>query len=160
MLSSPSDIADLFSVFHDGEIVQHAAHGDDLQLRIRVTYLAMRIQPTFTFFDVDVVGVQNVEFTTWPDQEAEALRRMHSLDEIFTPRLQVLSGELEGALVRIVCNQPVARLGYSGGDLRFNARGAIVRDEAGSEWSIDQLKSLAEAYWNEWERRKGSGNAT
>jgi hypothetical protein len=160
MLSSLSNIADLFSVFHDGEIVSHLPNGYDLRLRIDVEYLAKRIQPTFKYFDIDLLGLANVEFTTWPLQEAEPPRQLHNFDEIFTPRLEVLSGEVDGSLIRVVCNQPSARLGYSGGDLRFSAQAAIVRDEAGAECSIDQLKSIAESYWCEFSERTKGKNAT
>jgi len=158
MLTSVSDIADLFSVFHDGEIVSHEAQGSDLRLRLDVEYLARRIQPTFKFFEIDVIGVEHLDFTTWPNDDVPP-SHLHTPAEIFQPRLEVLSGETEGAVVRVVCNQPGARVGYCGGDLRFRTRGAKVRDESGVEWSLEDLKSLAEAYWAEWSER-GKRNAT
>jgi hypothetical protein len=158
MLTSVSDIADLFSVFHDGEIMSHQSQAGDLRLRLDVEYLAKRIQPTFQCFEIELLGVKNLEFTTWPEDE-QAPRQLHKPEEIFIPRLEVLSGETEGSTVRVVCNQPASRVGWSGGDLRFEVRGARVRDEAGLEWSIENLKSLAEAYWAEWSER-GKRNAT
>ena len=158
MLASPSDIADLFSIFHDGEIVSHVLDGRDLRLRIDVEYLAKRIRPTFQCFDVDLIGIADIEFTTWPKQENEPASHLRVPEKIFTPRLEVLSGETEGRLIRVVCNHP-GRLSYSGGDLRFPATAAHVRDEAGREWSLEELKSLAEAYWTEFSER-GKQNAT
>ena len=158
MLTSVSEIADLFSVFHDGEIVSHHADGSDLRLRLDVGYLARRIQPTFKFFEVDLIGVEHLDFTTWPNDDAPP-SHLKSPEEIFQPRLEFLSGEAEGAVVRVVCNQPGSHVGYSGGDLRFEIRGALVRDESGVEWSLQGLKLLAEAYWAEWSEQ-GKRNAT
>lgn len=146
------ELAQLFSIFHDGVIIDAAVQGNDLLLTVRISYLAQRIQPGFTTFAVHLHEVEGLSFCTWPKAAApsETLRDPPS---IFSPPLDILSGEVSDGCVRVVCNQPSALTAHCGGTLTFRAESATVSDEQGRLYSTVDLAALATAYWDEWGQR-------
>jgi hypothetical protein len=147
------ELAGLFSVLHDG-VVQHAELDDgELLLRVRVTYLAGRVQEGFTTFAVRLSGVEDLAFSTWPKDAEAAPRLLHAPDEIFIPPLDLLSGKATEGHLRIDCNQPAPSAPHCGGTLTLRATAATVVDEAGKNWSLSDLTALADAYWAEWRER-------
>ncbi len=150
MISGTEGLSDIFSVFHDGGITRYSANGANLELEVEVPYLAERVNPAFRSFRVALLQVQNLSFTTWPkDREAEpSILRL--LSQIFEPELEILSGEVDGELIKVICNQSDAGGDYCGGELFFSAVGATVTDEGGKEYSIDELRQLSSEYWQKW----------
>ncbi len=148
-------VSKIFSLFHDGVIAAHAMDQGNLELVVDISYLAQRLHPGYRSFRVSLFGVQDLRFTTWPKETAALPATLHALPDIFELELDILSGESEGNLVKVICNQPAALSSHCGGELYFSAAGAIVTDEAGKTYSLDQLHELAQAYWDEWSSRKG-----
>jgi hypothetical protein len=155
MIAGP-DIPDVFSLLHDGRVVRAELRGDNLQFEVEIRYLAELVRPTFEKFAVTVFGVRAVSFVTWPNDATAPAGTLTSATEIFQAPLQILSGESEGGRVRVVCNQPSSAFEYCGGDLYFQAEGAVVRDEAGTEYPIEGLRALAQTYWSRWSERNES----
>ncbi len=143
-------IKDLFSLFHDGMITHHHRKERELRLEIEITYLAERIDPTFTTFQVILSGIDHLHFTTWPNDRTSPPQVIFDVDLMFGPELDILEANLSENLVQVVCNQTSPDIGYCGGELYFSAESAIVMDEAGRPCSREQLIRLCEEYWNDW----------
>jgi len=143
-------LAMLFSVFHDGVFCDVVQQGDTLQFDIDIRYLAARVNPLFSKFHIMLAGVEELTFITWPDDVGSNPTVFTDISAIFTPRLELLSAEVSNDMVKISCNQPLAGLGYCGGDLKIKATSVVVKDEAGTAYSIDELQALNDGYWDEW----------
>ena len=143
----------MLSIFHDGEIVRATETDSGLELDVHIQYLAERIKPEFKLFNVVLEGIESLKFTTWPDDKDAEPDVITEIEAIFTEELEILSGEIEGGLIKLACNQPLPGLGYCGGSLYLNANTAIVKDEAGKEYSIEELCTLSKGYWDEWSSR-------
>jgi hypothetical protein len=52
--------------------------------------------------------------------------------------------------IQITCNQADPGYPYSGGELTLCADGVEVLDESSATYSLEQLRGLAAAYWEEW----------
>ncbi len=148
------NILTIFSVFHDGDISRAKKEITILQLDVEIEYLAERINPSFQNFYVTLYGVKDLSFTTWPDVAEAEPEIITDLSAIFTSGLEILSGEIENNSIKVACNQPLPELGYCGGFLKLYVSSAVVKDEAGKEYSIRQLCSLSKGYWDEWANRK------
>lgn len=153
MIAGIEKLAELFSLLHDG-VVEHAEFDDgELLLRVRITYLAARVQKGFTTFVVRLSGVEDLAFSTWPKDPAATPAMLHAPAEIFSPPLDILNGKAtEGRLV-IDCNQPARSAPHCGGTLSVLVASATVVDEGGKDWSISELTALSDAHWAEWRRR-------
>ncbi|MDQ3108895.1 MAG: hypothetical protein M3R17_03280 [Bacteroidota bacterium] len=66
-MSASEDIADLFSMFHDGGIEEMIADENGHNLKIGLTYLAERIKPEYHFFYLRLISVEKFEFVPWTD---------------------------------------------------------------------------------------------
>lgn len=148
------NINSMLSVFHDGEINHAVKSNSCLKFDVNIQYLAERINPEFLAFSVILEGIESLTFTTWPDEKDEEPEIFTDINSIFTKDLGILSGEIENESIKLACNQPIPGLGYCGGFLSLKANSAIVKDEAGKEYSIDELISLSSDYWDEWSKNK------
>lgn len=141
------------SAFHDGIILEASSAERDLSLRVRITYLAQRIEPASKFFFVRLHDVRELAFETWPEDDSLAPETLHGVTQIFTPPLDILSGEVRNERVQAVCNQPSSSTAHCGGTLSFRAASATVSDENGKQYSLKELFELADGYWRDWENR-------
>ena len=144
------NINTMFSVFHDGEINRCVKTNSHLEFGVHIQYLAERINPEFRTFSVALEGVEGLYFTTWPDDANAEPDVIADVGSICTKELEILSGEIENGFIKVACNQPLPGLGYCGGFLHLKAKSAVVKDEAGKQYSIDELCSLSNGYWDEW----------
>ena len=147
------NINTMFSVFHDGEIARCVKINSSLKFDVHIQYLAERINPAFRTFSIVLEGVEDLNFTTWPDDSDAEPDVITDVELIFTKELEILSGEIENESIKVACNQPLPGLGYCGGFLNLKANSAVVKDEARKEYSIEELCSLSKSYWDEWSKR-------
>ena len=70
MITGVNDLAELFSIFHDGVVTEASALDHDLQLTVKISYLAQRIQPHLTTFTVRLHQLEDLGFSTWPKDSA------------------------------------------------------------------------------------------
>ncbi|MES2297505.1 MAG: hypothetical protein V4582_10705 [Pseudomonadota bacterium] len=153
MISGTENLCDIFSIFHDGEISHFAVDGANLDLEVEIMYLAERVNPNYRRFRVSLQNVKNLSFQTWPKDPHMVPVTLSSPKHIFKPELEILSGELDGNLIKVICNQALPSCEYCGGELYLQADHAVVRDEGDREYSIDDLRNLSKDYWDEWSKR-------
>ncbi len=153
-IEGSSNIEAIFSIFHDGVITHHVVKDGKLVLEIEIQYLAERVSPGFTKFHVLLENVANIKFTTWPSDLKSELKLITEPNIIFAPDLDILEGNTKESQIQVICNQASSDYEYCGGELYFSATSAIVTDESGKEYSVDELDVLCKGYWNEWASRK------
>lgn len=78
---------------------------------------------------------------------------LHDPAEIFVPTLDILSSEVDEGYVKVDCNQSSSRTAFCGGTLSFHATSAEITDQASRHYTIEELSTLSEAYWNDWSER-------
>ncbi len=142
-------ISEMFSVFHDGAILNFQHHDDICQFDVEIEYLTKRINPNFTKFKVVISGVGSFRFVTWPKDSNDKPQVFCDINTIFKPNLEILSGATKGNQVQVSCNQ-LGDFYYCGGELYFLANSAIVTDENNKSYSLKELKNLSKEYWEEW----------
>lgn len=144
-------VAAVFNIFHDGAITAAAWRGPDLLLTVEIPYLAERVRPDWERFTVELRAAAGLEFEPWLDHPRPP--PLTEIGEIFQPELDILSCDLEADRVKLVCNQSADD--WCGGFLRFAAAEALVFDQGGAPWALDQLGELCEGYWEQWRRKNG-----
>ena len=148
MLTQAQDIADLFSVLHDGRICQWDGTTERLRLRVFCDYLARLIDPAFEHFTVELHQVSLLAFRTWPNPFDGPVELISTVDRIFRPELEILSADVVGNAVEVNCNQHDLSYAYCGGVLSFVCAAAVVRDQGQQELTLEQLDALCQQYWN------------
>ena len=143
------NIRDLFSKFHDGWIVNCYLERDILYMDVEIQYLAERIDPSFHKFSIELIQVDNISFSTWPNNTQSQPEILTEISTIFTPDLEILQGKLRDDLIEVTCNQPSSDFGYCGGEIYFTALSAKVTDGAGKSYSLDELDGLCKGYWHD-----------
>ena len=144
------NIAEIFSVFHDGGIDRYVLQDGRLDLWIEIPYLAERINSEFSCFKISLSGVGGIAFRPWLVADEEPV--FVSMDEAFQLELGILWAEVVGGAISIGCDQCVGDMS-AGGNLFIEAQAAEVSDEAGTFYSLEELVTLANGYWNEFARR-------
>ncbi|MCV6637139.1 hypothetical protein [Candidatus Albibeggiatoa sp. nov. NOAA] len=150
------DISDIFSIFHDGIIVENHFKNNILILSVEIEYLAERIHSTFTQFEVTLYGFNNVAFSTWPARPEAKPEKLTNIQTILMSELLILESNLiKDNRIEVICfcNQPSDEYDYGGGELSFTVDSAEVKDEAGKFYTIDELDELCKSYWNRWEEQ-------
>ncbi len=144
-------IGRIFSIFHDGGIDGHRVEGDTLHLVVAIAYLAERVNPGFERFSIALAKFADCRFVPWLDDRDAVPLALTEPGDIFTDGLEVLQGESDGARIKVVLNQSTPGVGYCGGEWSFNAASALVVDQAGKSYSIDELDALSRGYWDAWD---------
>jgi len=139
-----------FSILHDGEIQSCSQKAGHLALEVGIRYLAQQIAPHFSKFTVEIDRFSDPTFTTWPLNADTPAQVIVSERQIFGPKLKILEGSASDGRIEVICNQPDPAYGYCGGELRFGASSARVRDEAGRSYGLEELQEIATRYWDEW----------
>jgi hypothetical protein len=154
VISGSEDLSEIFSIFHDGEIVNYASDGSDLELKVEIMYLAERVDPDYRSFQLRLHNVRDINFETWPKDSAAEPAKLFSIPQIFEPELEISGAEPEGDSIKIICNQSSPQCEYSGGTLLLQADYALVTDEGGKEYSLEELRQICSGYWSDWKNEK------
>jgi len=150
LINGVQNISDVFSIFHDGDIIKYEVEGSNLKLFIHIQYLAERISTEYRIFKLSLVGLNKIEFSPWFDDLNRTEPPITNIEKIFRPKLEVLSSKVEGNALFVCFNQAEPGHGYCGGDIRMEVKAATVQDEGGKYYSFDQLEALCSSYWKEW----------
>lgn len=133
----------IWNVLHDGGIqrIEGTIPGD-IHVHVSIEYLRERFGDEgdtiiVTLFDCDVFShrLNNAEHA------------VSDLTAIATESLTILSTEMEGPLCRV----------FTGvGVLEVRCDGGAISLDSGRNVSLEELISVAEAYWDEWELKSKS----
>ena len=152
-MTEPDEIANVFGIFHDGTIAGGSNSGSAAELLVEIECLAERVRQDYRRFTICLSDLTVVRFVPWTDAGADSIADITDFSEIVGLDLGVLSADSMGSTVRVACTQKRSGYGYSGGFLEIAAGGCQVRDEGGSEWALDALRKLSDAYWSDWAAR-------
>ena len=156
MIQGFENVRDIFSIFHDGSIVEWKQKGSDIELIVEIQYLAERVCKSYDRFSVVLHNIKEISFETWPHTKEVSPWVISDIHEIFKPELEILSAETEEGLHKIICNQHSTEFEYCGGNLKFSCVEAEVKDQGGKEYSIEELDKICNEYWEAW--AKGNEN--
>jgi hypothetical protein len=154
------EIAETFSVLHDGSIQSFHFEAERLTLAVSCQYLARRIDPAYGKFKLRLGGVKNVSLERWMTDSSKQplLTDLPTLVQVFQGDLSILRAEVKDGAVSIYLTQSHSEgeLHCIGGTLSLSASTLVVEDEGGKRLAIEELVELARGYWNlrSAERRK------
>ena len=156
-MAASEAIARAFNVLHDGVICDYRQTETVLTLSVEIEYLTERMDPPRNSIDVSLHGLERLTFETWPDDRDTTPETLRCAAEIFGPRLDILSAEIDDDCVVVACGQSAASVGYCGGFLRVAAREVRIADNVGQELSLDEVEATADEYWTNWAASSASG---
>ena len=147
-MTNQDKIADYFSLFHDGTIIDFFKEKNDLILTIDCQFLAELINPEFKRFFIKLNSIESIEFKTWPRDLNTKPKILKNLTDIFHGNLEINSAEpLTDNEVQIECIQYDTSMEFSGGHLKINCKNIQIFDEKNNELSEDKLDWLQKNYW-------------
>ena len=146
------NISALFSVFHDGRICAYTFENNELNLEIGILYLAQRVDPTFTKFNLKIEGLTGLKFVSWPSPQKLDSDIISDATVIFSNTVEILGGKVIDDQIKVECCLHPSQPDYWGGDIFFRASVATVKDENNKAYSIEELKRLSKDYWEDWAR--------
>ncbi|MCI5194225.1 MAG: hypothetical protein D3915_14040 [Candidatus Electrothrix sp. AU1_5] len=150
MIHNDDNIGGIFNVFHDGNIIEYERTGNDLMLKVEISYLTEKVRDGFSCFTVTLFDCTNIQLETWPNQNGHEAEFFHDFKQIFQANLWILEAEIKNKLIVVSCSQVGTTFDYCGGFLSFRTESAKVIDEVGKEYSINELENLSKSYWDEW----------
>ena len=148
-INTEQKIADIFSIFHDGNTSTWEINEELFTLKINCQYLAEKIDKSYQSFFVEFTEIRNIEFIPWMSPIELEQIKIYNLDKIFETELEILSAEIENGNAKIIFNQHNRELHYCGGNLVINSKEIKIFNEIKKELSIDELYKLCSEYWND-----------
>jgi len=148
MSTVQNDIRDIFSIFHDGGIVDCKGDLHKLTLTVQCNYLAELINPDFENFYLDLIEVNKLDFDPW--MNPIDLEKIHfdSYEDYLQVDLEILSAEIKDDMVIVTCNQHDTDLDFCGGNLMISAINFNLYDHKMTPMTIDQLNLICRNYWD------------
>jgi hypothetical protein len=150
MITGNQNIADTFSIFSDGIIVNHICKGNRLTLNVEIPYLARCICPEFLGFTIELINIKNICFKTWPSEAGDKERILVNPAHIFKTGLEIVGSKVRNGCVEVLCTNPIEEDDFCGGALNFEADSVVVFDDSGRQYSLEELSSISEKYLNTW----------
>ncbi|WP_375559601.1 hypothetical protein ACE193_17955 [Bernardetia sp. OM2101] len=152
-LTQKQDMADVFSVLHDGMIEEYKIEDDNLVLKIYCQYLAKDINISHEYFSIKLNQLKSISLMPWLKNSQEEIF-WKDTELIFQKGLEILNAEvISENIIRVVCDcnyEFDSSLNYVGGTLEFDCNSIRIFDEAKNEISLDYLKEIATKYWNKF----------
>ncbi len=148
-MSATENIRDIFSILHDGIISGWTGNKNQLTLEIECQYLAERIDKSFDRFYVDLIQIDNLHLTTWPNPFDLPVCTLTDLNDIFKAGLEILSADIKEDKVLVECNQHDTNFNYCGGNLTISCMTIKISDQKRNELTIDELNDICKSYWTE-----------
>jgi len=142
------NIRDIFSIFHDGRIVNCKGDFNKLTLTIQCNYLAELINPDFEYFYVDLIGINKLDFDPWMNPIDLEKIEFNSHEDFLKVDLEILSSEIKEDIVLITCNQHDTYLNFCGGNLMISANNFNLYDHNKVVLTIEQLDTICRKYWD------------
>ena len=146
-MTATENIRDIFSILHDGDISAWTGDENLLTLTVKCRYLAENIDKSFDRFYVELVAIDTLILTTWPNPFDLPVQTVNKLTDIFKAKLQVLSAEIKGEEVVISCSQHDTAFVYCGGNLTISCEAIKVYDQNKNELTLEQLDIICNTYW-------------
>lgn len=134
-------------MLHDGTITGYAVHEKGLRLTVECIYLAVLVDKTFDTFFIDLVDIEMLCLSTWPNPFDQPVKLLMDPMKIFKAELGILSADVKDNRVLVSCNQSDKSFDYSGGDLLIACEKIKIFDQNKNEISIDELDGLCRQYW-------------
>ena len=150
MITGNQNIADTFSIFSDGIIVNHICKGNRLTLNVEIPYLARCICPEFLGFTIELINIKNICFKTWPSEAGDKERILVNPAHIFKTGLEIVESKVGNGCVEVLCTNPIEEDDFCGGALNFEAETVVIFDDSGRQYSLEELSSISEKYLNTW----------
>jgi hypothetical protein len=153
-MTATEDIRDIFSILHDGTISAWTGDKDLLTLTVDCEYLAERIDKSFDKFYIELMQVEELVLSTWPNPFELPVQTLTEPNDIFKAELEILSADIKGEKVVIACNQHDTGFDYCGGNLAISCETIKVYDQNKNELTIDQFDILCRSYWNDMSKQQ------
>jgi len=152
-MTSLENIRALFSILHDGTISNFSVDKNILTLTVDCQYLAERIDKSFDKFFVDIIEVETLFLTTWPNPLDQPVKTLTEPKEMFKAELEILSADIKEDKVVISCSQHDTSFDYCGGNVTINCEKIKVYDQKKNEITIAKLDEICKNYWDEFSKR-------
>ncbi|WP_215226681.1 hypothetical protein [Echinicola shivajiensis] len=142
-----NDIQDIFSIFHDGEIVDCKGDFNKLTLTIQCNYLAELINPDFENFYLNLSEINKLDFDPWMNPIGLEKTDFDSYEDYLKVDLKIISAEIKDDSIIETCNQHDADLDFCGGNLMVSVKDFNLYDHNMTPMTIDQLALICRKYW-------------
>lgn len=145
-----NNIRDVFSIFHDGGIIDFTGDLNKLTLKIQCNYLAELISPKFENFYIELTDIKKLDFDPWMNPIDLTKRVFDNYKDYLKANLDIISAGVKDDDVLITCYQHNTDLDYCGGNLTISANEVKVYDHDNNLITIEQLDSVCRLYWNKF----------
>ncbi len=154
MISGIENIRTMFGILHDGDLRFCKEEAGALSFHVEIRYLTERIDPAYKSLLLRLDQPRRLVFKPWWPEGHPLYGTLIEGVSLFRHELEILYARAEGGGLSVSCNANTDA-DFSGGDLYLEADAAVVLDESGRDYSLDELRSLCEGYWQD-RKREGS----
>ncbi len=140
------EIADVFSIFHDGSIINWAELEDGLELEVSCIYLAELINKDYELFYIKLINIHEIFFEPWYIQQ-EKDEKITGYDKLFTLHLEIMSGKIMENHIGVFSYTRSYPELFSGGILKIGCDYITVFDQKKNALSYSTLDNLCRTYW-------------
>jgi hypothetical protein len=152
-MTSTENITAVFSILHDGLIIAWTGDKNRLTLTIECQYLAERIDKSFDRFYLELLQMDQLFLTTWPNPINLPVQTLTEPADVFKAELEILSADIKDSDVIVACKQYDTNFDYSGGNLTISCQAIKVFDQNKNELTIAEFAEIGKNYWDEWNKK-------
>ncbi len=147
MENALQDIADVFSIFHDGEIAAWKGNEQLLTLTMDYPYLAEMINPDFEIFYIELYDIEKLDLLTWSNPSDSPQLILKDYKKVFQLPLEIGYADIENDSITVSCYQRDSKYDYYGGNLHLACKQIKIYDHEKNELTVDELNEFCKKYW-------------
>ena len=144
MTTANDQIADVFSILHDGIISTKQIKQEQSKWKINCQYLAAIINPSFDHFFIEFKGLEEFSFTPWWNDET---RESYNSIKDIECSLEILDAKVESGIIVITFNHSSTEPNFAGGLYNFKVDSIQIFDQENKTLEYEDLDNLAMKYW-------------
>ena len=152
-VSTLEEIAEVFSIFHDGGVDGVRPSGSDVEIEIDISYLAKRVDESFSFFLVQLHECTVLRFVPWGEEDGARPSSIVATEPVESLDLEILSATVESEAVHVLCLAHAGGESIRGGVLELSVAALTVLDERRCPMTLAALGEVSDGYWADWRKK-------
>ena len=144
-MTSLEQIADIFSINHDGTITKLENLNNSLSIQIEIEYLASLKNSSYKVLNYELSGYSNFKFV----DTCENNKVYTEIKEIEKMELSIFQAKVKGDNVIVgVCSDNCPY-----GELQFSAKNIKIYDQNYAKIEYNELVNMVKRYWKKWQKK-------
>lgn len=158
-IKTNQELADIFTIFHDGVIEDFQIDENNLYLTIGCVYLAELVNPSFESFILKLINIDKLELNSYSyitdhSNTEDYPIIISDIETIFEVEIDIFNAKSDNEFVKVNIWIVNDKSRFVANQLNIKCENYSLYNEENKPFSINRLYKISENYWTKFEEKK------